>query len=57
MANEDWAALEAAATKALSEALSARNKLRWAKATPEDRERQGKLLRAGRRRKARGRHK
>ena len=52
MADEDWAALEAAAAKALSEALSARNRVRWAKATPAERERQGKLMRAGRRKKA-----
>ena len=52
MEEKEWLEQEQAAARALSEALSAKNRIRWAKATPEEREKQGKLMRAARRLKA-----
>lgn len=53
--SDEQARLEEQAIKALSEALSQRNRIRWAKASPAQRKRQGALLAAGRKRAAKAR--
>ena len=51
----DWAEAEAATAKAISDAMKLIAERRWAKATPAERAKQGKLMRAGRRKKGKKR--
>jgi hypothetical protein len=53
--SDDWAKLEDEAARKISEAMKLLNERRWSKATAEEREEQGRLMRAAKKAKARKR--
>ena len=55
MSTDDWAKLEDDAARKISEAMKLLNERRWSKATAEEREEQGRLMRAAKKAKARKR--